>query len=102
MNKFRNDSLQNRLARFLYNYKSTVHSGLKTTPTEVLFKRKFKTPLDIIKPNFEKGEEKYKNYNIDKFKDYNSESFNFEKAVFFFKLTLIQKRNGFQLKLLKF
>ena len=82
LNKFRSGSLQTRLARFLYNYRSTVHSGLKTTPAEVLFKRKFKTPLDIIKPNFEKGEDKYKDDNIDKFKDCNVKSFSLGQAVF--------------------
>ena len=69
---------------------------MKTTPANVLFKRKFKTPLDIIKPNFVKEEEKYKDDNIEKFKDYDLKSFNLGQAVFAKKnLMLIQKRNGF-------
>ena len=70
------------MAKFLYNYRSTLHSGLKTISAEVLFKCKFKTLLDIIKPKFEKGEEKYKYDNIDKFKDYNSKSFIYKVKVF--------------------
>ena len=64
---------------------------MKTTTTEVLFKCKFETQLDIIQPNFVTEKEKYKDDNIDKFKDYDFKSFNLGQAVFAKTLMLIQK-----------
>ena len=81
LNKFKNGSLGTRIARFLYNYRSSVHSTLKRTPAEVLFKRKFKTRLDILKP-FDEEREMESNKSSGDFCDFDNKSFEIGEAVF--------------------
>ena len=47
MKKFSNGSINTRISRFLYNYRRTVHSVTKVSPDEVMFNRKFRSPLNI-------------------------------------------------------
>ncbi|RWS24392.1 uncharacterized protein B4U80_01971, partial [Leptotrombidium deliense] len=50
-----------RLQRFLFNYRNTVHTATGETPSQMLFRRKLRTPLDNIKPSSqESAQEKYK------------------------------------------
>ena len=48
--KFKKGSLSKRLARLLYHYRSTVQASINKTPAELLFNRKFRTLLDVFKP----------------------------------------------------
>ena len=57
MRKFQSGSLNTRVCRFLYNYRKTEHSGVKESPAEMLFGRKFKSSLDICRTTKEKEEE---------------------------------------------
>lgn len=43
---------QHLLANFLLAYRTTPHSTTGTTPAELLFKRKIRTRLDLLKPSF--------------------------------------------------
>ena len=47
MKKLTEGSLNTRVCRFLYNYRRTVHSSTKLSPDEILFNRKFRSPLDF-------------------------------------------------------
>ena len=57
MKKMQNGTLNTKLCRFLYTYRRTVHSVTKESPAERMFGRKFKSPLDILKPKSRKVEE---------------------------------------------
>ena len=67
--KFKEGSIETRLARFLYNYRSSVHSGTKASPAEMMFGRKFKSPLDVLKPKSDHIEKESSNSNADKLND---------------------------------
>ena len=47
LKKFTVGSLNTRVSRFLYSYRRSVHSITKISPDQVMFNRKFKSPLDI-------------------------------------------------------
>ncbi|RWS20675.1 hypothetical protein B4U80_08277, partial [Leptotrombidium deliense] len=50
-----------RLQRFLFNYRNTVHTATGETPSQIMFRRKVRTPLDNVKPSLhESAQRKYK------------------------------------------
>ena len=44
-------SLETKLARFLFHYRTTLHTTTGVLPAELLLKRKPRSHLDILKPN---------------------------------------------------
>ena len=57
MQKFKDDSLNTRVTRFLYNYRRTIHSITNKSPSELMFNRQFKSPLSMCKPDLVREEE---------------------------------------------
>ena len=49
LSKFKTGSLNTRLCRFLYNYRKTSHSVTGKSPAEMMFGRKFKSTLSLVK-----------------------------------------------------
>ena len=47
--------LQSRLAQFLLTYRNTPHSSTGLSPSQLLFKRKLRTRLDLLKPDVEEN-----------------------------------------------
>ena len=64
MNKMLNQkgTINQKVQRFLMAYHTTSHSATNCTPAELLFGRRLRTALDIIKPSFSK-KKKEKNRN---------------------------------------
>ena len=56
MNKMLNQkgTINQKVQRFLMAYHTTSHSATNCTPAELLFGRRLRTALDIIKPSFSK------------------------------------------------
>ena len=44
-------TLTTKLARFLFNYRTTPHSTTTTSPVQLLMGRKLKTRLDLLHPD---------------------------------------------------
>ena len=61
MKKLKEGSLNTRVCRFLYNYRRTVHSVTKLSPDQIMFNRKFKSPLNI---NIETNNKKEKYHDL--------------------------------------
>ena len=55
MKKFSSGSGNTRVCRFLYNYRRTVQSTTKTSPDQALFKRNFRSPLDMVVDSRKEG-----------------------------------------------
>ena len=51
LKKITSGTLEDRLARFLFQYRLTPHSTTGTSPAELLMGRKPRSTLDLIKPN---------------------------------------------------
>ena len=51
MKKTSSESLETRVARFLFHYRITPHSTTGIAPAEVLMGRKLRSPLSILTPN---------------------------------------------------
>ena len=51
MRKNTNGSIDARLARFLFRYRNTPHTTTGLTPSELMFGRRVRTHLDLMKPN---------------------------------------------------
>ena len=81
MKKLESGTLNTKLCRFLYAYRRTIHSVTRESPAELMFGRKFKSPLDVLKPNKGKLEEEGK---MSKFNDsqVNENKFVVGQAVF--------------------
>lgn len=43
--------MNTRVSRFLFNYRTAVHSTTHTSPAELMFGRQLRTPLDVIRPD---------------------------------------------------
>ena len=50
-NKQERGSVNTRVSRFLFNYRTAVHSTTHTSPAELMFGRQLRTPLDVIRPD---------------------------------------------------
>ena len=55
LKKQRGGSLDARVARFLFNYRSTPHTATGVSPADLLLKRPIKTHLDLLREDFRKG-----------------------------------------------
>ena len=53
MRKSTGGSIESRVARFLSRYRTTPQSTTGTTPAELMFGRKLRTRLDLLKPDLE-------------------------------------------------
>ena len=53
MKKLKDGTLSAKVARFLFNYQMTPHSTTGQSPAELMFRRKLRTRLDLLKPNLE-------------------------------------------------
>ena len=53
MRKSTGGSIESRVARFLSRYHTTPQSTTGTTPAELMFGRKLRTRLDLLKPDLE-------------------------------------------------
>ena len=51
LKKITEGSLESRLARFLLNYRTTPHSSTGLSPSELMFGRRLRTRLDLLKPD---------------------------------------------------
>ena len=47
-------TLKTKLARFLFNYRTTPHSTTTTSPAQLLMVRKLKTRFDLLHPDLQK------------------------------------------------
>ena len=54
MKKSSNDSIETRVARFLFSYRRTPHSTTGIAPAELLLGRLPRSHLDLVKPNLQK------------------------------------------------
>ncbi len=54
LKKMSEGSLRDRIARFLFSYRTTPQSTTGTTPAELLMGRKLRSPLDLLKPDLYK------------------------------------------------
>ena len=63
LNKMLNEkrTIYQKEQRFLMAYRTTLHSATNCTPAELLFGRRLRTALDIIKPNLSNNMEKNRN-----------------------------------------
>ena len=53
MRKMTEGSLRQKLARFLFSYRTTPHSTTGVSPAELLMNRKLKSVLDLLNPRDE-------------------------------------------------
>ena len=62
-NKMLNEkgTINQKVQRFLMAYRTTPHSATNCTPAELLFGRRLRTALDIIKPSLSNNMEKNRN-----------------------------------------
>ena len=51
LKKIAEGSLANRLSRFLLNYRTTPHSTMGGTPSELMFGHQLRTHMDLMKPD---------------------------------------------------
>ena len=51
MRRNKEGSLNTRLSRFLFRYRLTPHSTTGVPPSELMFGRKLRSPLDLLKPS---------------------------------------------------
>ena len=51
LKKITEGSLESRLARFLLNYQTTTHATTGVSPAELMFGRRIRTRLDLLKPD---------------------------------------------------
>ena len=51
LKKMKEGSLNDRLARFLFDYRITPHSTTGVSPLELLMGRRLKSRFDLLKPN---------------------------------------------------
>ena len=51
LKKMRDGSLQTKVARFLFSYRTTPQSTTGMSPAKLLFERKLRSPLDLLKPD---------------------------------------------------
>ena len=76
LKKLQDGSLETKLSRFLFSYRSMPHSSTGLSPAELMFSRRLHSPLDNIRPNHERKmhneQERQKSIHIDGLK---SESF---------------------------
>ena len=52
MKKMSQGSLETRIARFLFHYRITPHTTTGISPAELLFGRRLRSHLDLLKPDF--------------------------------------------------
>ncbi|CAG2234275.1 Uncharacterized protein K02A2.6 [Mytilus edulis] len=65
MKKIKKGTVQEKLNRFLFNYRITLQTTKGLAPSELLMKRKLKSRLDLVSPNIEKRvQERQQNRNI--------------------------------------
>ena len=50
MRKMTQGTLKQKLARFLFSYRTTPHSTTGVSPAELLMNRKLKSALDLLNP----------------------------------------------------
>ena len=53
MKRIKEGSLNTRLCRFLFKYRMTPHSSTGVSPAELMFGRKWRSQLDLLKPSVE-------------------------------------------------
>ena len=58
MKKSSQGSIETRLSRFLFPYRTTPHTTTGTSPAELLFNRRPRTKLDLLRPSVEARVEK--------------------------------------------
>ena len=54
MKRIKEGSLNTRLSRFLFKYRLTPHSSTGVSPAELMFGRKLRSQLDLVKPDIGK------------------------------------------------
>ena len=54
LKKFRSGSLDTKLSRFLFSYRSMPHSSTGVSPAELMFGRRLHSPLDNLRPSHER------------------------------------------------
>ena len=83
LRKMRDGSLKTKLARFLFFYRTTPQSTTGMSPGELLFGRKLRSPLDLLKPDLHhrvEGNQEKQKANHDKRSS--QRHFNVEDPVF--------------------
>ena len=73
MQKIKNGSLEDRLAKLLFSYRTTPHSTTGVTPGEMMFGHKLRTRFDLLRPTVsdrvEEKQQKQKEYFDERTKD---------------------------------
>ena len=54
LKKLKCGSIETKLSRFLFAYRVTPHSSTGTSPAELMFNRRLRTPMDNLRPNLDK------------------------------------------------
>ena len=76
-------SLETKLSRFLFHYRTTTHTTTGATPAELLMGRHLRTHLDVMHPDLTTGvESKQEKQRVDRNKGTKDRTVNVEDTVF--------------------